>query len=331
MPFEVCYFAVRGMSKEVTVKRLTSRPYATPEDLGAMIKLLIEARPTQQIAEFPSIEDLREFMGVESFRTNTRIWEDACGQLIGFAIRDGSHLMFEFMPHQDEVVAQIVAWAESGARRTSQIQLVCGCSDFDSKQIALLKSYGFVATANRSLSMVRSLSEPIVPERRLGVCALGLSPEVQVPQGFIIRHLKGETEVEALVALHRAAFGTQNMTVEYRLAMMSVPDYDPELDLIAVTRDGTFAAYCMCHISYEENRLTGHDRGFTDPVATHPAFQRLGLAKALLLRGLTLLHQHGVETACLGTAGHNHPMQRTAAAAGFRIESERIQFAKPLA
>jgi ribosomal protein S18 acetylase RimI-like enzyme len=116
------------------------------------------------------------------------------------------------------------------------------------------------------------------------------------------------------------------MTVEYRLAMMRVPDYEPELDLIAVAPDGRFAAFCVCHISREENALTGRNEGYTDPVGTHPAFQRQGLARALLLTGLHLLKQRGMDRAILGTWGENIAMQRTAASVGFRVESTTIFF-----
>ena len=48
------------------MKTVTSHPYATPADLGAMIKLLIEARPAERVAEFPSIEDVREFIALRA-------------------------------------------------------------------------------------------------------------------------------------------------------------------------------------------------------------------------------------------------------------------------
>jgi hypothetical protein len=49
---------------------------------------------------------------------------------------------------------------------------------------------------------------------------------------------------------HRAAFGTEYLTVEERLATMREPEYDPELDLLAVAPDGRLAAYCMCFIRW---------------------------------------------------------------------------------
>ena len=78
--------------------------------------------------------------------------------------------------------------------------------------------------------------------RALGAALAGLPP----PAGWAAAHLAtaarighytalGEQEAEALAALHRAAFGTDHMTVEERLAIMRAPGYLPELDLLAAT------------------------------------------------------------------------------------------------
>ena len=92
--------------------------------------------------------------------------------------------------------------------------------------------------------------------------------------------------------------------------------------------DGTLAAYCVCWFSEEENALTGRKDGHTDPIATHPAYQRRGLARALILTGLSLLKEKGLETARLGTARENLGMLRTAESVGFRIVSETLWFSK---
>ncbi|MCA9975702.1 MAG: GNAT family N-acetyltransferase, partial [Anaerolineales bacterium] len=135
-------------------------------------------------------------------------------------------------------------------------------------------------------------------------------------------------EAAALAALHRAAFDTETMTVEERLATMHLPEYEAELDLVVIAPDGRFAAYCTCSISAEENARTGRNEGYTDPVATHPAFQRQGLARALLLTGLRMLQQRGVETAVLGTSSQNIAMQHVAASVGFQVQSTKLWFAK---
>ena len=164
----------------------------------------------------------------------------------------------------------------------------------------------------RTLTFSRSLSEPI--------------GEPQLPAGFEVRSATGEQEAEALAALHRAAFGTEHMTVEERLAMMRVPEYDPALDLIAVAPDKSLAGYCFCSISHEGGSCLGH----TDPVATHPRFQRLGLARALMLTGVRRLKERGAEKAMLGTSSENTAMQRAAESAGFRLAWSKVWLSKPI-
>jgi ribosomal protein S18 acetylase RimI-like enzyme len=112
------------------------------------------------------------------------------------------------------------------------------------------------------------------------------------------------------------------MTTESRLAIMNTSGYDPSLDLVVVAPDGSIAAYCSCSVSEREQR------GFTDPVATHPIYRRMGLARALLLTGLKLLKERGMQSAHLGTSGENVAMQKAAGSVGFRIEYKNIWFSK---
>ncbi len=173
------------------------------------------------------------------------------------------------------------------------LTLDTACFEDDAWRLAVLEQHGFVVQPVYTLTFSRPLAEPI--------------GEPLLPAGFHIRCATGEQEAEALTALHRAAFGTEHMTVEERLAMMRVPEYDPALDLIAVAPDGSLAGYCFCSISHEEGSCLGH----TDPVATHPRFQRLGLARALMLTGLRKLKERGAETAMLGTSSENTAMQQS--------------------
>lgn len=300
----------------------TSRPYAGDADLQAMIDL-VSRRPIRRVMDFPTILDLRQVLGRPREWQNTRLWWDADGQLIGFAIFFDyvSRLHFEIAPGtaSAEVAMQMNGWGEERARQLvwepdEPIVLRASCRDDHVERIALLKQLGFVRQEQHTLHFVRPLSDPI--------------PEPQVPEGFGLRHVEGKHEVEALVALHRAAFGTENMTVEERLSWMRTPDYDPELDLVAVAPDGALAAYVFCSISEEENALTGRRDGTTDPVATHPAFQRQGLARALLLTGFHLLKQRGVENAHTSTGSWNVAMQRAARSVGYCVEAKTIFFEK---
>ncbi len=136
--------------------------------------------------------------------------------------------------------------------------------------------------------------------------------------------------MNALVELQQAAFGTQNMTVDYRLAMMRVPEYDPQLDLLAVAPDGRLTAFCVGGVSAEENVQTGLNAGWLDPIGTRPEFQRQGLARALMLTGLSLLKARGMDRATMNMSAANIAMQKTAEAVGFAVEATIAWFEKQL-
>ena len=300
-----------------------SRLYSGAADLQSMIDLLIAVRPADRITDYPSIVDLHEELALIQIQTQTRLWFNAKGP-VGFAWVDPyNHLCFEFDPQSTDpgIESEIVDWGVSCARRAMQDRgasstLNASCRGDDSVRMAFLKRHGFVDREIQTLHMVRSLDEPI--------------PAPHVPPGFQIRHIVGEQEADALVALHRAAFGTEKMTVELRLAMMRVPEYDPELDLLAIAPGGRLAATCMCSISQEENERSGRREGYTDPVATHPDFQRQGLARALLLAGFQKLRERGMDRAVLHTGSDNDAMQQTAQAVGYRVQSTKLWFAKPV-
>ncbi len=303
------------------LKTMTSRVYAGADDLRLILDLLSRVRPPERIGGYPSPADLRELLCLPANQANTRLWLEE-GRTIAFVLVDPfNNLLFEYRQADSDLEAEMVGWGVECIRRAPHEgeeppTLDANCREEDADRVALLERHGFVKQAVRSLHLTRPLREPI--------------PAPTLPAGFEIRALKGREEVEDWVRLHRAAFGTEHMTVEERLAMMSGTDYSPDLDLVMTGPDGRLAAYCMGQIFREENAQTGRNEGYTDPVATHPQYQGRGLAKALLLTGLRLLRERGVDTAIMGTSSENEKMQRAAQAVGFRVESSTVWFAKPV-
>ncbi|MBN1148843.1 MAG: GNAT family N-acetyltransferase [Anaerolineales bacterium] len=301
------------------------RAYHGEQDLDLMVELLL-ARPASRRGDFPSVIDLHELMDQTNVRDATRLWQDSSGRLASFAFVDAyNNLRFEIATwaQNSNVDEEIVAWgmetmtrrAEAGNEWPGEpVTLDASCPEGDVERIAFLERHGFQRLTLRSLHYLRSLSEPI--------------PEARLPQGYRIRPVSGEQEAEALVALHRAAFASDHLTLEERLSWMRVPGYDPELDLVVVAPDGALAGYCYVFVSQEENARSGRNEGWTDPVAVHPDHQRRGLGRALMLTGLRLLAERGVEQAAVGTSSENLAMQRLAASVGFRLESTTAWFSK---
>jgi len=301
----------------VRVTTLRSRPCAGPADLPGLRALWPGCRSAAWQTDFPSPNDLAELLAAPLAAARTRVWEDAAGRVQAYALVDEyGNLWFERTPEVPAGTAdEIVAWGIACARNLAAPSagpavLDTACRADDAERIAQLRRHGFTEQAVRTLRFVRALAEPI--------------PEPTLAAGYTIRPVAGESEVEKLVTLHRAAFGTEHMTVAERLRWMRAPGYDPALDLVAVAPDGSLAAYCFCAIQQEENRLTGRNDSVTDPLATHPRHQSRGLARALLCAGMARLQARGAERALLGTSSDNRAMQAAAQAVGCRIESERV-------
>lgn len=304
---------------------LVSRAYAGAADLPAILALWPACRPAAWQTDFPSPSDLVELLASPQVAACTRVWGNTQGQVSAYALVDAyDNLWFDRTPEVAEDQANdLVAWGIACARQgtpggeSEAASLDTSCRAEDEARLALLRRHGFTEQAVRTLHFVRSLVEPI--------------PEPVPPRGYTLRTVAGEGEIDALVALHRAAFGTENMTAAERLTWMQMPDYDPDLDLVAVAPDGSLAAYCFCAIHTAEIRLSGRSDGAwpsvdgaTDPVATHPAHQDRGLARVLLCAGMRLLQARGATRAVLGTSSDNLAMQAAARAAGYCVESERI-------
>ncbi len=268
---------------------------------------------------FPSIVDLHEISGTQEGQASFHLWYDG-NRLAAFAYLSGDFLAFEVSPSVsfERLADQILGWAQEHLAATDEPPEVIftGCRDDDASRIAFLQQQGFTEDPVRTIHFTRSLNDTL--------------PSPVLPEGFTIRPLSGEAEVGAWLDIHYAAHESAQMTADFRISMMRAAEYCPELDLVAVAPDGRLAAYVMCHYSEEENRLRKMNIGYTDPVATHPAFQGKGLARALLLAGFLRLKALGMEVAEVSTSGDNTGMVRTAVSVGYRQTSTTIFFAKGL-
>jgi mycothiol synthase len=304
--------------------RITSRGYAGPFDLKRMVDLLLSSRPVGQIYCYPSQPDLEQLFAMPDTAQNTRLWEDAQGQLAAFAVLDGSNnLLFEIALQVDGewLEKEIIAWGLKRLQLNRDLPsffttLDSCCRSDDFLRIDLLQRLGFRQESLHSVRLVRALAIQF--------------PEIRLPAGFTIRHLAGEQEVDRYVALVHAAFNSENITVASRLAFIRYPGYIPELDLIAIAPNGDFAAFCLGQIFPRNSTGSRSGESWLDPVGTHPAYRRLGLARALLLSGLSRLSQRGVSEALLGTGSENLAMIRAAKSVGFVEQPATLWFSLPI-
>lgn len=281
------------------------RLYAGESDLQAIADLINACEAVDQLDEGISIPELQRIIDspfLDKAR-DLRLWEDADGKLIGFGnlsipqcgeTIDG-FLGFRVHPtaRGGDLEMQIVGWGEERMREVAQergvgVKLRSNVRATQAERIALLESCGF--TADRYFfSMQRSLTEPL--------------PEPQFPAGFTLRQLQGEQDIEAWVDMFNQTFidhwNHHDLTVDRRKYWLSNPQYKPELDLIAIAPDGTFAAFCFCHIHPEHNARSGRNEGWVADLGVRRGFRKMGLGRAMLLAGMQRLKAAGFDTARL--------------------------------
>lgn len=299
----------------MTPTAFTTRPFAGVQDLHLMADLVRASSD-----DYAHVVDLPYRLSSPSLDSteNVRLWVDADGALFAFGVvqQPWQALDYALHPraHAAGVEDQILVWAigraaELGQERGSPYRLNVYVPDDRHEQMNALERHGFVR--DNTWTMLYLGQSPIA------------SPLPSLlPTGFVIRPLAGSDEVEAYVALHRAAFGSINMTVPWRRRMLDMPEYIPDLDLVVVTPDGRLAAFCICWLHPDGST------GQIEPLGVHPDFQQLGLGRAVLLEGLGHLRDHGATTALVQAYANNDPARYLYESVGFRSTRTLITYAQ---
>lgn len=221
-----------------------------------------------------------------------RFWEDDAGQVIGwaFAYPDDS---FDIQSHHPKVIEAAITWIETTlTAETIETDLFNG----DDPRRSILLQHGFAEAADEPpyFYTVRSLLEPI--------------PEPSLPDGFTIRTVAGIEDAEKLAEVHAGAFGSEWTPEEYAKVMQS-PGYDPSREFVVVSPEGRYAAFAVTW--YDMLNKTG----YFEPVGTHPQFQRLGLAQAVMNHAMKIMRSMGLDEALVV---HESPEEDPAPAALYK-------------
>ncbi|WP_067965974.1 GNAT family N-acetyltransferase [Nocardiopsis trehalosi] len=267
------------------------RPYSGPADLRRMQDLV--SRVWSHAAHW-HIGDLAwqrsQHAGREA-EWRTALWEDG-GAVAAWAWMFGGEELFLVVdPARPELADAALAWsartADDPARMTVTVL------DREAHLIAALDRAGLVRAPDpvHAVYMRRGLAD---------------LPEVEVPEGFRVRAVRGVHEAAARAQVHQAAWRPSRVTADSFREVMAAWPYRADLDLVAEAPDGSFAASCL--IWFDERTGVGE----LEPVGTDPRWRRRGLARAVCLAALHALRGAG------GTEAVVYPVvgiERAAAAA----------------
>jgi mycothiol synthase len=338
---------------------LIVRPYQDETDLEPIAQLLNTCAQADQLDRYYSVSDLRADYAEPGFdpTRDSRLVYDVTGQLIAKAavwtpktsidgITDG---FFGFQVHPDHrdrgIEFDLLAWGEVRIQaiaegRSTKAKLSVECRDYQRDRIQLYQQCGY-AYERCFLRMVRSLMEPI--------------PEPQFPAGFVLSHQNGVEDAAAWVDAYNDSFvdhwNFHPATVEEHAYWLSQPDYQPELNLVAIFQEensasatngksngksngkpeGKIAAFCFCHIHHEENQHRGNQEGGIHILGTRRGFRRMGLARAMLLSAMHKLKAAGMESARLGVDAENPNQAKSLyESVGFRQQHASLSYTKQI-
>ena len=238
-----------------------------------------------------------------AWQEQVHLWE-ADGTLLGAAMRAGQNLAaLHVHPAHRESEPEMLAWAEgalAGRREDGMHVLGLNALDGDEARLTLLRARGYEELPYASILRRHPLAE-IAPRRPLA-------------DGYTLRTTRAEdADGQRIADLLNAAFQRDfHNAAEWVSFTRHAPCFRADLDLVAVAPDGSFAAYVG--IPYDD----ANRRGIFEPVCTHPAHQRRGLARTLMIEGLHRLRALGAAGATVET-GEGMAANRLYAAVGFEL------------
>jgi mycothiol synthase len=262
-----------------------------------------------------------------------QLWEDGNYKPIGLALLDmpdsqheiDAFLWFYVHPNVrgEGLEKDIIKWGENrlrevGKERNLPAKLRTYSREDKTDEILLLEKQGFEVD-RYFWTMARSLAEPI--------------PTPEFPADFALTHVSGEQDIQPWVEMFNQSFidhwNHHDLTAETVRYWMQDPNYQPELDLIAVSGDRKFAAFCDCQIKPQKNARSRTKDGWIELLGTRRDFRKMGLGKAMLLAGLHKLKAAGANTAKLSVdADSLTGATKLYKSVGFRPMETWIEWAK---
>ena len=302
--------AVRALTGRYSLPvAITSRPATGLEDLRAAERLLSEAWLAHGPTAATTPGDL-EWWFAQAHPAELgdllRLWfvDDRLVGWSWFALDETDwHVDFEHRGAgvEDAILNFIRVAPNSGPLRA-------WAREDDPALLAALERHDFRPTDERLTHWMRRIDDgrPI--------------PEPELPDGYTLRTVRGDEDVDRRVEAHRQAFAPSRMTAEKYRRLMTLPHYRPEHDFVVVAPDGAFAAFTMAWWD-RAGRV-----GELEPVGTHPHHRRQGLGRAANLAALRLFASLDAMWAGVYSVTSNAASEALYASVGFEVQTHHRRY-----
>ena len=287
---------------------ITFRPYHHPDDYDKIAAFLIDHyRPGNTDRNW--IEPMWEYMHFHplldvSSLGKIGVWEDD-GEIAAVAHYE-SHLgeaFFQFHPAYRHLREGMLAYAERHLLGVSpgdgREHLRAYVGDDDGDFLALVEARGYQEDEHGARSMhIFEIPHPF--------------PKISLPDGFRLKSLADDPDWAKVNRVlwrgfdHPGEPPAGEAELESRRKMFDTPKARRDLKIVVESPAGDFVAFCG--MFYEP----ANQYAYVEPVATDPAFRRMGLGKAAALEGIRRCGELGASVAYVG---NDLPIYR---AIGFR-------------
>jgi mycothiol synthase len=315
------------MGKNVGESMREPRLFQEESDLSAMCEVIEQGRMADNGTYYIHTGDLKWWLYYPplegDFWDYIYLWDDpdTPGRLFGWALISPDWVGIDVYT-QPELRGSMIAkemhlWAEEKAthvarQRGKQSIHSLWISHDDAFLVEHYRQQGF--RLRRGMThLVRNLDEEV--------------PAVSSVDGFILRGSKGQMELDQRAAAQYGAFGSNAPFEQYQRRFenfMRSKVYQPELDIVAVADNGQIGSFGIVWTDIK-NKV-----GLFEPVGTHPGFQRKGLGRAVMLKGLQILQKCGMQKAIVSTVEDNLPAIGFYKSVGFQVAIQLGTFEKEL-
>jgi mycothiol synthase len=167
---------------------------------------------------------------------------------------------------------------------------------------------------------------------RMSAPVTGTIPAPEIADGYQIRPLAGDSEVEGWVAAFNGAFAGHydppTMTVDDKRNQMTAAGHLPDADLVLVSPDGRIVGVGR---NSREIIEEGQDKGWVNSIAIVPEHRGKGLGRALLLSSMAALKGAGFTRVHLSAdTGNESGALELYQSAGFAVDSRLVVYLRTI-
>ncbi|MFQ5813084.1 MAG: GNAT family N-acetyltransferase [Anaerolineae bacterium] len=305
-------------------------------DLEPLVELINAADAVDQLEWGTSLQELQERFALPTLKPEENVFvAQAGGQIVGYTRLRLEKGEAESVFKTDGVVHP--EWRRRGIGRSllrrahrraeerlgevvsETVYFDTDCESGEAGRMALFESFG-MRPARYFLEMAYAPLEDI--------------PEPQFPPGIAVRTWVRGQDDEATLAAFNEAFADHwdfiPEPLEDWLHWVNLPRFRPELNLLAVVGE-EIAGLCLCDVNKEHIARIGRKEGWVDILGVRRPYRHQGLGRALLLAGLHVLKEAGMESATLGVDAESLTgATRLYESVGFVERKRYILYRRPL-